>query len=68
MHARQAWPKVSLRSHLRGAIQHFAARSFPEVFPPSVAQGRLIVACVAHGRLSRERLREIAGKRGFTFV
>jgi hypothetical protein len=30
--------------------------------------GRLFVACVAPGRLPHERLRQVAGKRGFTFV
>jgi hypothetical protein len=59
---------VSPRDHQRGANQHFAARSFPEAFPPSAAPARLIVTEAARGRLSRERLREIAGKPGFTFV
>jgi hypothetical protein len=59
---------VSPRAHQRGANQHFAARSFPEAFPPSAAPALLIVADAARGRLSRERLRAIVGKRGFTFV
>jgi hypothetical protein len=59
---------VSLRSHLRGANQHFTARSFPEAFPPSAAPARGSVAGAARGRLPREHLREIGGKLGYTFV